>query len=211
MKDWHERLSELDDGLVEWNERFGWRAMTETERHANYWFWRGVGELMDLTVIPPSYDEARQFKADYEARHFRRTGAGVELVEMLFALLESWQPRGLRWTVRPLLSTLVDEPFHSYFDLKPPPRWLCRTVHAVMRMRSRVAAKGRSKQPPRFYTDGPIRSYPDGYALNDLGPPDDWSDRDGIRGADRLRTAGRDDQRYCHHDIRPAAEIPEPH
>lgn len=74
---------------IEWNARFGWRTMTETERHANYWFWRGVGERMDLTVIPPTYDEALQFKADYESRHFRRTRASVELVQMLFSLVES--------------------------------------------------------------------------------------------------------------------------
>ena len=65
---------------IDWNARFGKRPMTETERLANYWFWRGVGELMGLTKIPDSYEEARQSKAKFEADECRHTRAGAELV-----------------------------------------------------------------------------------------------------------------------------------
>jgi hypothetical protein len=28
---------------IRWNERFGWRPMSDTERLAYFYFWRGVG------------------------------------------------------------------------------------------------------------------------------------------------------------------------
>ncbi len=192
---------------IEWNARFGWRPMTETERWAHYWFWRGVGEQMDLTVIPPCYEEARQFKADYEARHFRRTRASVELVEMLFTLVESWLPRPLRPAVRPIMSTLIDEPLFSYFDLKAPSRLTRRFVHIAIRLGGRVAAKLRARRTGRFYMDGPVRSYPEGYALTDLGPPEDWHDADRTSRRKRVRATKAKDPRYCHHGSEPAIEF----
>lgn len=185
---------------VDWIDRYGWRPLTDTERQANYWFWRGVGERMDLTIIPPSYEAARQFKSDYEAEHFRRSRASVELVDMLFALVKSWVPRPLRPAVRPVMATLIDEPLFSCFDLDPPPAWLRTLVQASLRVRGRLAARFAQRRAPRFYMDGAVRSYPQGYAIADLGPPESWYR--GTRSRGRAHNEQAADPRFCHHPPR---------
>lgn len=193
---------------IDWIDRFGWRTLTDTERHANYWFWRGVGEQMDLTVIPPSYEAARRFKSDYEAEHFRRSRASVELIEMLFALVESWLPRPLRPAVRPVMSTLIEEPLFSYFDLRPPPAWLRALVHASLRARGKLASRLLRRREPRFYMDGNVRSYPRGYAIGDLGPPEAWYEGQREKRAARGRREA--DPRYCTHHLAPADDDARP-
>lgn len=97
------------------------------------------------------------------------------------------------------MSTLLEEPFFSYFDLPEPPAWLRRVVHGSLRLRGRVAARFASGRGPHFYTDGGIRSYPDGYTLRELGPPEDWR-REGAAGARKaVRAVDRKGDRYCHH------------
>ena len=180
---------------IDWNERFGWRRMTAREREAHYWFWRGVGERMNLTVIPPDYDAARRFKSDYEARALRRTRAGVALTRQLFVLVEGWLPRPARRWVRPALAALLEPPFLAYFDLPEPGRWMRGAVDAALRARSRVARWIPTRSQPSFSVDRRMRSYPAGYRPDQLGPPDDWTHR--ARGRDTAATPA--DARFCDH------------
>src|SRR6185369_13424762 len=40
---------------IRWNARFGWRIMTETEKHGWFWFWRNVGERMYIQDLPDDF------------------------------------------------------------------------------------------------------------------------------------------------------------
>ncbi len=184
---------------IEWNERFGWRRMTDKEREANYWFWRAVGERMNLTIIPPTYEGAKRFKEEYEARGLRRTNAGVALTDELFGILESWVPRPFRPAVRPVVTCLLEPPFLEHFDLPQPNRLLRAGVRNFLRARSRFSRWLPSRSEPRFFMDRPMRSYPAGYSLDQTGPPEGWhrgSARDGSDGG----TSADSDPRFCHHD-----------
>jgi len=197
---------------IEWNERFGWRRMTATEREANYWFWRGVGERMNLTIIPPTFETAKRFKRDYEARSLRQTRAGVALTRELFALIESWLPRPLRAAVRPVLSALLEPPFLAYFDLPDPNQRLRAAVHRVLRLRSRATRWMPRRSQPRFLIDRPVRSYPAGYHPDELGPPDppgpSGRPEKRPRRPRRIRSAAAEaaagDRRFCQHRSGPA-------
>src|SRR3954463_1836403 len=37
---------------IRWVERFGWRKLTENEKHASFYFWREVGRRMNIQNIP---------------------------------------------------------------------------------------------------------------------------------------------------------------
>lgn len=52
--------------------------------------------------------------------------------------------------------------------------------------------------------DGPARSYPQGYAIQDLGPPEDGYEGDPERRARRGERG--EDPRYCHHGDAARAE-----
>ena len=58
---------------IRWNERFGWRRMTEKERVALFYFWRAVGQRMNIHDIPATLADFERFSIDYEREHYRHT------------------------------------------------------------------------------------------------------------------------------------------
>src|SRR5918994_5363903 len=61
---------------LRWNERFGWRRVTEAERLATFHFWREVGGLMNISAIPPTLDALERFNVQFERDRFGYTAAG---------------------------------------------------------------------------------------------------------------------------------------
>jgi hypothetical protein len=181
---------------IRWNARFGWRPMTEDEKHANFYFWREVGRRMDLTIIPDTFAECERFNVSYEREQLKRTAASVELARVLFRLLESWVPALVRPLVRPGMSALLDDVLLSYFDLPPAPRWLQWLVPRVLRLRARALRLLPKRRREKYYVDKRLRSYPEGYAVSELGPPDDWRPPRALPAED---TNGANDPRFCHH------------
>jgi hypothetical protein len=160
---------------IRWNARFGWRPFTHIEKYAGYCFWREVGKRMQLTEIPDSYEACLRFNERYEVEQLRRTHASVALAAILFRLLESWMPAPVRPLVRPGLSALVDDALLACFDVPPPPRWLKWLVPKVLKLRARALRYLPRRKAARYYADQPVRSYPHGYTVAELGPPNDWS------------------------------------
>jgi hypothetical protein len=159
---------------IRWNARFGWRAMTEVEKLAHFYFWREVGLRMGMTEIPGTYEECEAFNLAYEREQLRRTAASVELARVLFTMLESWVPGPVRPFVKLGMSALMDEKIRECFDVPPPPPWMEWVVPRVLKARARVLGWLPKGFSTGFYVDGPLRSYPSGYEIEDLGPPDDW-------------------------------------
>jgi hypothetical protein len=184
---------------IRFNARFGWRLLTDVEKLSHFYFWREVGRRMDLTVVPDSYEGCEAFNVAYERDQLRRTERSVELARVLFALLESWVPGPVRPLVRPGMSTLLDDELLACFDLPPPPALLAWLVPRALRLRAWALRFLPRRRSPGFYVDGKLRSYPGGYAISDLGPPDDWTaPGQEQRGAPRAPAAD-DDDRFCHH------------
>jgi hypothetical protein len=159
---------------IRWNARFGWRRMTEKEKDANYFFWREVGKRMGITIIPDSRAGCERFNEEYEREQFKRTASSVELSTELFKLLESWVPSLVRPLVKPGMSTLLDEKLLDHFAIARPPRWLKVIVELALKARARAMRWLPARRRAKFFVDGRIRSYPNGYAPEQLGPPDDW-------------------------------------
>ena len=60
-------------------DRFGWRRVTESERHATWRFYEELGQRMAIADRPQSYADAEARLIEYERRELAPSPAGAEL------------------------------------------------------------------------------------------------------------------------------------
>ena len=153
------------------NARFGWRPMIVTERLALFWFWRAVGERMGINDIPDEYDAFERYNIEYERRHFRYTDANRRVGAATLEMFASWFPRPVRPLARHAMYAIMDDPVIEGFGFRKPSAGMRRLVTAVLRLRARLLRLLPPRRSPRLRTAMRHRSYPDGYRIDDLGPP----------------------------------------
>ncbi len=157
---------------IRWVERFGWRKLTPQEVCASYLFWCEVGRRMAIADIPTSNAAFEEWAADYEREHFRFATTNRRVAEACRDLFLSWFWPPLRPLVRNGVYALMDEPMREAFGFPPasaPVRWL--TV-GLLKARSWGLRLAPSRRKAHFITSQPTRSWPDGYEIEELGPPD---------------------------------------
>lgn len=157
---------------IRWNARFGWRPLCDQERLAYFHFWRAVGRRMNIHDVPEDYDAFDRFNRDYEREHFRFSEANRHVATATRELFVRWFPRPLAPLVRATIHALVDEPLREAVGFPRAPAVLGWLVPRALRMRGAVAAFGPTRRVPSLRTETPNRSYPQGYVLERLGPPD---------------------------------------
>lgn len=160
---------------LRWNERFGWRRMTEKERVALFLFWRAVGQRMSIQNIPATLPELEKYSNDYEHEHYRHSDANHRVGAATRDLFKSWFPR---WT-----GPLVERGIHAFmhdrlieaFGFPKPSNALRRVVEAILQLRAHVLRLWPRRKQPVLRTEMKQRSYPCGYALDRIGPVPDGS------------------------------------
>ncbi len=154
-----------------WNERFGWRRALEVERLAQLHFWRAVGRLMNIGDIPETYVEMERFNAEFERSRFAHTDAGhrvaVAMIDMFVGKLPGL-PKGLGTRG---VCALLDEPLLAALDLPRPTAAERRAVEGALRLRARALRLFPPRRQPRLRTGLSRRTYPNGYRVEELGPP----------------------------------------
>ncbi len=156
---------------IRWNARFGWRPMCDNERLAFFHFWRAVGERMGITDIPADYTTFERWNIDYEIGHFRCTEASRRIGATMTDLFASWFPRPFRALVRRSIYAIMDDPVIGGFGFPKPSRATRAFVTAAMRLRALVLRLLPARRRPRLRTEMTHRSYPDGYRIEEIGPP----------------------------------------
>lgn len=156
---------------VRWNRRFGWRPLVEAEWLAAFHFWREVGRRMAIREIPGSYGELERFNVEYERANFRWTPAGERVASSMAAMFASWFPGLPKRLGRAGIAAVLDEPLREAVGFPRPPAALRRAAEASLRARSRAVRILPPRRQPRLRTRIRRRSYPDGYRLEELGPP----------------------------------------
>jgi hypothetical protein len=156
---------------IRWNARYGWRRMTERERLGWFWFWRGVGERMDIHDLPQGYDAFERFSRGYEAEHFRATEANRRVALATREMFAGWFPGFARPLVRRSIHALLDEPLLRAFGMAPAPRWLQRAADLALRARAGMLRALPKRRRPRLRTRMARADYPQGYRIETLGPP----------------------------------------
>jgi len=156
---------------VRWVDRFGWRNFSDLEKQALFYFWYSVGQQMGIQAIPTSFAAFEQYNLDYEREHFRYNAANQRVGESTLRLFLSWFPAPLRPVIQPFVYAIMDDLMVQAFGFPTPQPWQRRLVEQVLRSRGNLLRYFPPRQTPSFYSDEPQRSYPHGYDLTDIGPP----------------------------------------
>jgi len=157
---------------IRWNERFGWRRMTEGERVALFEFWRAVGTRMGIEEIPERYEQFEVFNREFEHARYRFTEAGRRVATSTIAMFVRWFPWPLSLAVAPVMHAMVDEPLRQAIGLPETPPWLRALVATSLRLRGRMAHFLAPDREPVLRTSLRHRSHPCGYSIKKLGPPE---------------------------------------
>lgn len=158
---------------IRWNARYGWRALTQRERLASFYFWREIGRRMGIRDIPDTYEALEAYNVAYERDHFRFAETNRRVGEATRDLFLSWFPAPLRSLLKPGVYAMMDDPLLDAFGFPHPPAWLRRAVAVALKLRGRVLRYFPPRRKPRYYTERRHRSYPDGYTIEALGPEDE--------------------------------------
>ena len=156
---------------IRWNSRFGWRPMCDAERLGYFYFWREIGRRMNIRDIPADYGALAAFNRDYESRHYRFTEANRRVGTATRELFVSWFPGFCAPLVRSAIHALLDDSLIAAFGFPPPSPTMRRLVPAALRGRARFAGWLPARRRPRLRTLMRHPTYPQGYVIEELGPP----------------------------------------
>ena len=157
---------------IRWMERFGWRPYTEHERLAGFHFFKQVGRRMNIHDLPASLEDCERFNIQYEREHFRYTDESRRVGVATRDMMLGWYlPRGLVGLGAPAVHALMDEPLLHAFGFPLPPPWLRGVMTGALKTRARLLRLWPERKRPHLTTQQPHRSYPEGYQIENLGPP----------------------------------------
>ncbi len=155
---------------IRWNERYGWRPLTEIEKQASYYFWYELGTRMGIKDIPESLEAFERFNLDFEAKEFRYSPDNEIVAMATRNLMLSWfLPKSLWKIGAPLVHAMLDDRLLNAVGMKPAPRWLQRLVRGSVWLRGRLLACLPPRRHPRLLTKALNRTYPSGYLISELG------------------------------------------
>ena len=157
---------------IRWIDKFGWRKLSEQERLAAYYYYREVGRRMNIKNIPPSYEEFEQFNRDYERDHFRYADTNRAIGSATRNLFAAWFPGITAPLVKLGIYAMLDEPLLEAFGFPRPPGFMRTLAGTSLMLRGKFVRFLPPRQEGHFFTMGRIRTYPNGYKISDLGPPD---------------------------------------
>ncbi|MFN8238012.1 MAG: oxygenase MpaB family protein [Chitinophagales bacterium] len=154
-----------------WINQFGYRELTSKEELAGFYIWTEIGRKMHIEAIPSSIQEFRQFYTDYEKKYFAFSEANLKVARATEDLLLGWyMPAFMFETARPLLHAVMEPHLLKAFRYKEPGPLLRTMVKQALRSRSLAESMIPRSKPYIRTKDHKHHFYPDGYAMEDLGP-----------------------------------------
>jgi hypothetical protein len=185
---------------IRWNERFGWRRLTDAELDAMWRYWRELGVRMGVHDLPDTYQELLAWNAEFERAEFAYDPANHAVADatMTMYLHEvHGVPRALVPLVRPVALALLEPPLVAALGYRPPAASLRVVVPAALRARARfLRTFVPSRRHPVRLTERDRPSYPFGYRIAELGTFPDPTEastagtRDGVSPRDVPATIG---------------------
>lgn len=157
---------------IRWNERFGWRKMCEQEKLGAYYFWREVGKRMGIKNIPPSFEEFEKYNLDYEQSKFRYADTNHRVGAATRDLFASWFPRLFAPIVRYGIYAMLDDRMLEAFGFPRLFGFMPTLARFALKLRGKFVRLLPPRKKPHFFTDIPNRTYPRGYEIPELGPPE---------------------------------------
>jgi hypothetical protein len=121
--------------------------------------------------IPPSYEEFEQWKHDYEKKHFVFAETNQRVGSLTRDLFASWFPRIFTPIVRFTIYAMLDDAMLESFGFPKPFPVIRTLVDKSLRLRGRIVRLLPPRKKPHFFMDNKNRTYPRGYEIAKLGPP----------------------------------------
>lgn len=156
---------------LRWIGRYGWRRLLPQEEEGMFVFFREVGRRMGIREIPPTRAAFEAFSRAYEQEQFRFAESNQRVGMATVELFMSWLPRLVRPFARPCVVALLDEPMLEAFGFPKPARLLRGLTHGALRARALGLRWWPRRRTPFLRTAQRSRTYPQGYRLEELGPP----------------------------------------
>jgi hypothetical protein len=150
---------------IRWNQRFGWRLMSEKERLAIFHFWRAVGQRMGIQDIPKDYEALEAFNREYETIHFRFAESNRQVGNAVLEMFCGWFPRLFKPLVRQSILALLDDAVIAAFGFEKPSNSLRWLVNHSLKLRARLMYWLPKRQRPRLRTQTKQPTHPHGYAI----------------------------------------------
>ncbi len=157
---------------LRWNRRWGWRRYTHKEIDAQLVYAHELARRMNIRDAPATIDAVDRWSRAYEAANFRFAETNRRVADYTLTLYLSWYPRVLRPLVRVATLALLEDELLAAFGYGRPPRWAVASFDAALRLRAFALRFFPRRRTPRLVTKEPMRSYPNGYALTDVGVAD---------------------------------------
>jgi hypothetical protein len=155
---------------VRWNDKYGWRKLTEAEKQASYYYWCEIGRRMGIKDIPESYEAYEQFNLNFEREQFRYSPDNEAIAVATRNLMLSWVLPKWLWNVgAPFVHALIDDHLLAAVGMKPAPVWLQKMVRGSVWLRGQLLRVLPPRRKPRLLTRIKTPTYPDGYQIADLG------------------------------------------
>lgn len=153
-----------------WLDDYGWRPLTAAEVRASTRYYQELGRLLGIREVPATYEEFAALLDGYEAEHFGFDPQARRVADATLTLMTTFYPRPLRRPVALLARALMDAPLREAFGFDAPPRAVVRAARGGLRARARVQRVLPARRRPLRAEDLRwVRSYPDGYEVEELG------------------------------------------
>jgi hypothetical protein len=156
---------------IRWIDKYGWRTLCEQEKLAMFYFWREVGRRMNIKDLPESYTAFEQFNVAYERDHYQYADSNHRVGRATVEMFMSWMPAFLRPLGRRAMYALMEDRLIECFGFPRPSRSMRWLVHAGLKSRAWLLRWLPLRRRPVLRTELTPRTYPRGYAIEELGPP----------------------------------------
>lgn len=158
---------------IRWMHRFAWRPMSPNGEQAQYHYWQQVGLRMGIERIPESLAAVEAYNRDYEARCFHYAASNAAVCRSVRRMLLGWfLPARLDPLGEPFIHALLEPELLDAVGFPEPGPRIRRLTELSLRGRSSLLHLLPERRRPRLRTQIKRHSYPEGYALEALGPPD---------------------------------------
>jgi len=155
---------------IQWIDEFGWRKITDNESQAIFYFFKEVGERMDLQNIPVSLIDLQKFFDEYVAKNFEFHNTNHALGNATVNILKGWLPFFAKPFVLPVLKCMLDDNMLKVLGYSPASSWLKALLRTGLKLRAISLRLITFNKYPFFVTEKHTRTYPNGYEIEQLGP-----------------------------------------
>ncbi|KAA6212607.1 DUF2236 domain-containing protein [Streptomyces albofaciens JCM 4342] len=152
-----------------WLDLYGWRRLSEHEKHATAVYYRTLGRHMGITGIPQNFQEFERCLDDYEHAHFGWDEGGRRVSDATLGMMAGWYGP-LAPVVRGASMALLDDTLLDAFRYERPRPAVRAAVRGALRLRAKSVRLLPPRRRPHYARQNPeIKGYPNGYVIADLG------------------------------------------